>query len=123
MSAAPWVRARTLRVLVVDDSAVARQLMSGCLRQAAMDVFSVADPIFAIQRMKTWSPDVIVLDLEMPRMDGLTFLRMLRGEGGPPVVVCSGSVDVLFKSVARPPVARPAASSSPAWVRTAATSS
>jgi two-component system, chemotaxis family, protein-glutamate methylesterase/glutaminase len=91
----PWgsatVKARTLRVLVVDDSAVARQLISACLKQAAMDVYCVADPIFAIQRMRTWSPDVIVLDLEMPRMDGLTFLRMLKAEGGPPVVVCSGA--------------------------------
>jgi two-component system chemotaxis response regulator CheB len=79
-----------LKVLVVDDSATARQLMAGCLRAAHMDVQCVADPIFALRRMQSWPPDVIVLDLEMPRMDGLTFLRMLRQQSGPPVVVCSG---------------------------------
>jgi two-component system chemotaxis response regulator CheB len=78
------------RVLVVDDSALVRQLLSGLLGGAGMDVQAVADPLFARERMKRFVPDVIVLDLEMPRMDGLTFLRLLRAEGGPPVVVCSG---------------------------------
>jgi two-component system, chemotaxis family, protein-glutamate methylesterase/glutaminase len=79
-----------LRVLVVDDSAVVRQLMRGALGAAGMDVQSVADPIFALTRMRSWPPDVIVLDLEMPRMDGLTFLRVLRAEQPVPVVICSG---------------------------------
>jgi len=79
-----------LRVLVVDDSAVVRQLMSACLEGVGMEVQSAADPIFAMQKLQRWSPDVIVLDLEMPRMDGLTFLRLLRSEGAIPVVICSG---------------------------------
>jgi two-component system, chemotaxis family, protein-glutamate methylesterase/glutaminase len=80
-----------LRVLVVDDSALVRQMLTGLLGSAGMEVQSVADPLFARERMLRWTPDVIVLDLEMPRMDGLTFLRLLRAENGPPVVVCSGA--------------------------------
>ncbi len=79
-----------MRVLVVDDSAVVRQLMTGALGSVGMEVQVAADPIFAIQKLKSWSPDVIVLDLEMPRMDGLTFLRVLRSDTRIPVVVCSG---------------------------------
>ena len=90
MSAPAEAHEPALRVLVVDDSAVVRQLMRGALGAAGMNVQSVADPIFALQRMRSWMPDVIVLDLEMPRMDGLTFLRVLRAERSVPVVVCSG---------------------------------
>ena len=79
-----------LRVLVVDDSAVVRQLLVGALREAGMTAQAAADPILALQKMRTWPPDVIVLDLEMPRMDGLTFLRLLRNQHSLPVVVCSG---------------------------------
>ncbi len=50
-----------------------------------------ADPLFAIEKMQQERPDVIVLDLEMPRMDGLTFLRKIMAEDPIPVVVCSGS--------------------------------
>ena len=80
-----------IRVLVVDDSAVARQLLSGVLGAAGMEVAVAAEPYIAMRKMQRWTPDVIVLDLEMPRMDGLTFLRLLRGERSPPVVVCSGA--------------------------------
>ena len=54
-----------------------------------MSVAAAADPIIALQKMKRTRPDVIVLDLEMPRMDGLTFLRQLMAEDPMPVVVCS----------------------------------
>jgi two-component system chemotaxis response regulator CheB len=79
-----------LKVLVVDDSAVVRQVMTAVLSQeAGMDVAVAADPIIAIQKIQRTRPDVIVLDLEMPRMHGLDFLRKIMTEDPLPVVVCS----------------------------------
>lgn len=81
----------TINVLVVDDSAVVRQVLSGILNEAPeIKVYATAsDPIFAqIQMQKQW-PDVVVLDIEMPRMDGLTFLRQLMSEHPTPVIICS----------------------------------
>ncbi|WPB78177.1 chemotaxis response regulator protein-glutamate methylesterase [Archangium violaceum] len=84
--------ASLLRVLVVDDSAVVRQGVLALLQHVPGMVVEVAsDPLIAKQKMKSQRPDVILLDLEMPRMDGLTFLRELMREDEPvPVVVCSG---------------------------------
>ena len=87
---APAARVRPLRVLVVDDSAVARKLLSAVCVQEGMEVCAASDPLIALERMRVWPPDVIVLDLEMPRMDGLTFLRVLRRDNRTPVVICSG---------------------------------
>jgi len=84
---------RRLQVLVVDDSAVARQVLSAVLTAAGMDVRVAPDPLFALQKMDKAEPDVIVLDLEMPRMDGLTFLKRLNRERPLPVVICSGTTD------------------------------
>lgn len=80
-----------INVLVVDDSAVVRQVLQAILNEAAdIHVYAVAsDPIFAQNHMKTQWPDVIVLDMEMPRMDGLTFLRQVMRERPTPVVICS----------------------------------
>jgi two-component system, chemotaxis family, protein-glutamate methylesterase/glutaminase len=79
-----------LNVLVVDDSAVVRQALSSILSgEPDIQVQSAPDPIIAEQKMARFAPDVIVLDLEMPRMDGLTFLRKLMRERPLPVVVCS----------------------------------
>jgi two-component system chemotaxis response regulator CheB len=80
-----------INVLIVDDSAVVRQVVSSILAQdRAINVLgAVADPVFAMQRMRAQWPDVIVLDLEMPRMDGITFLRKIMAERPTPVVVCS----------------------------------
>lgn len=80
-----------LEVLVVDDSAVARQVLSAVLSAAGMDVRVAPDPFFAMKKLERSSPDVLVLDLEMPRMDGLTFLKQLQRERPIPVVVCSGT--------------------------------
>ncbi len=86
-------RGRPLHVLVVDDSAVVRQSLTAILTHAGdMTVETAHDPLFALEKMKQRRPDVIVLDLEMPRMDGLTFLRKLMAEDPIPVVVCSGLV-------------------------------
>jgi two-component system chemotaxis response regulator CheB len=79
-----------LRVLVVDDSAVVRQALSLILAQAGMSVSAANDPLIAMEKMRRARPDVIVLDLEMPRMDGLTFLQRIMAEDPIPVVVCSG---------------------------------
>ncbi|MES2296025.1 MAG: chemotaxis response regulator protein-glutamate methylesterase [Pseudomonadota bacterium] len=80
-----------IKVMVVDDSAVVRQVMSSLLQAApGIEVLhAVADPVLAIARMKLQWPDVIVLDVEMPRMDGITFLKMIMGERPTPVVICS----------------------------------
>ena len=83
--------APSITVMVVDDSAVVRQVVTGLLA-AEPDIKvmgAFADPILAMTRMKTQWPDVIVLDIEMPRMDGLTFLRKIMAERPTPVVICS----------------------------------
>lgn len=81
----------TINVLVVDDSAVVRQVLSGVLNEAPdISVYATAsDPIFAQQQMQKKWPDVVLLDIEMPRMDGLTFLRQLMQERPTPVIICS----------------------------------
>jgi two-component system chemotaxis response regulator CheB len=80
-----------IKVLVVDDSAVVRQVSRAALEtDAEIEVIgAVSDPLFALERMKQTWPDVIVLDIEMPRMDGLTFLRKVMAERPTPVVICS----------------------------------
>ncbi len=79
-----------INVLVVDDSAVVRQVMAVVLSQEpGISVTVAADPLIAMDKMKRARPDVILLDLEMPRMDGLTFLRKIMTEDPIPVVVCS----------------------------------
>jgi two-component system chemotaxis response regulator CheB len=82
---------KPIQVMVVDDSAVVRQVLSALLNEAPdlRVTHAVADPLLAMQRMKLQRPDVIVLDVEMPRMDGLTFLRKLMAEDPLPVVICS----------------------------------
>jgi len=82
---------KSLHVLVVDDSAMVRQLLSALLAEdGAITVSVAADPVIALRKMAQARPDVIVLDLEMPRMDGMTFLRKIMREDPIPVVVCSG---------------------------------
>jgi two-component system, chemotaxis family, protein-glutamate methylesterase/glutaminase len=78
------------RILVVDDSAVVRQALVQILGRAGMTVDVASDPIIAMSKMQRERPDALVLDIEMPRMDGLTFLQKLMREDPLPVVVCSG---------------------------------
>lgn len=79
-----------IHVLVVDDSAVMRQVVTAVLSQERDICVSVAsDPLIAMGKMKQVRPDVILLDLEMPKMNGLTFLRKIMKEDPIPVVVCS----------------------------------
>ena len=80
-----------LKVLVVDDSATVRQVLAAVLSEKhGFRVTVAADPLIAMEKMKKSLPDVILLDLEMPRMDGITFLRKLMTESPLPVVICSG---------------------------------
>lgn len=106
---------RKLRVLVVDDSALVRKTITDCLNlDPGIEVVgSACDPYVAREKIMRLDPDVLTLDLEMPRMDGLTFLRILMQHHPMPVVVVSslaqagsqvaldaleaGAVDVLAK--------------------------
>lgn len=80
-----------IKVLIVDDSAVVRQVLTAALSEdAGIEVIATAsDPIFAMDKMRVQWPDVIVLDVEMPRMDGITFLKKLMAERPTPVIICS----------------------------------
>ena len=111
----PNTPARRIRVLVVDDSALVRKAIGDALaRDPELEVVGTApDPYVAREKIARLDPDVITLDLEMPRMDGLTFLRILMKHHPLPVVVVSslaqagsqaaldaveaGAVDVLAK--------------------------
>ena len=81
-----------IKVLVIDDSAVVRQTMTQILSSdPEIEVIGTAsDPVFAAKKIQLERPDVITLDVEMPRMDGLTFLRRINSLEQPiPVVICS----------------------------------
>lgn len=115
MTGAP---AGAIDVLVVDDSAVVRQLVTGLLAGRGMDVRAAPDPVFALDRIRARRPDVVLLDLEMPRMDGLDFLARVMASDPLPVVVFSslsrrgtdqalaalrlGAVEVLAKPASGP---------------------
>ena len=106
---------RKIRVLIVDDSASVRQAMTRVLEaDPEIEVMGVAsDPFMAARKLQEDVPDVITLDVEMPRMDGITFLRKLMSQHPSPVVMCSslteagsetlmqaleaGAVDVILK--------------------------
>jgi two-component system chemotaxis response regulator CheB len=80
-----------IKVMLVDDSAVVRQVLSALLsKDSAIEVIAAAsDPIFAMDKMNSNWPDVIVLDVEMPRMDGITFLKQIMSIRPTPVIICS----------------------------------
>nr|WP_298165055.1 chemotaxis response regulator protein-glutamate methylesterase [uncultured Pseudomonas sp.] len=82
---------KPIKVMIVDDSAVVRQVLSAMLAEhPGIEVIGVAaDPLFALDKMQRQWPDVLVLDVEMPRMDGITFLKKLMAERPTPVVICS----------------------------------
>lgn len=106
---------KKIRVLIVDDSASVRQTLTAVLQSdPAIEVIGAAsDPFMAAKRIQDEIPDVITLDVEMPRMDGITFLRKLMMQHPIPVVMCSslteagsetllqaleaGAVDIILK--------------------------
>jgi two-component system chemotaxis response regulator CheB len=80
-----------IKVMIVDDSAVVRQVVSQALASdPGMEVIATAsDPLFALDKMRSLWPDVLIVDIEMPRMDGITFIKKIMAERPTPVVVCS----------------------------------
>jgi two-component system, chemotaxis family, protein-glutamate methylesterase/glutaminase len=79
-----------IEVLIVDDSAVVRQRLKSIIESdPRFRVVLASDPYEAVERLKTSVPGVIVLDVEMPRMDGLTFLKKLMRQHPMPVVLCT----------------------------------
>jgi two-component system chemotaxis response regulator CheB len=92
-----------VRVLIVDDSAVVRQSLSDVLSgDPQIEVIGTAgDPFVAAERIREQVPDVITLDIEMPRMDGLTFLQQIMSQHPIPVVICSSLAEEGAKSTLR----------------------
>ncbi len=78
-------------ILIIDDSAVVRQTLTEIINSdPQLEVMgTAADPYYAVEKIKKESPDVITLDIEMPRMDGLTFLKKLMSQHPMPVVIIS----------------------------------
>jgi two-component system chemotaxis response regulator CheB len=82
---------RQLHVLVVDDSAMVRQVMQAILTtDRRIRVTVASDPLIAFPKIQKDPPDVIITDLEMPHMDGLSFVRKIMVESPIPMVICSG---------------------------------
>lgn len=82
---------RAIKVLIVDDSALVRQTYKTLL-ESEPDIHVIgtaSDPYIAVQKIQRERPDVITLDIEMPRMDGLTFLKKIMGQAPMPVIVIS----------------------------------
>jgi two-component system chemotaxis response regulator CheB len=94
---------RKIRVLIVDDSAVVRQSLSDVLSaDPQIEVIGTAgDPFVAAERIREQIPDVITLDIEMPRMDGLTFLQQIMSQHPIPVVICSSLAEEGAQSTLR----------------------
>ncbi|MDH4201136.1 MAG: chemotaxis response regulator protein-glutamate methylesterase [Spirochaetia bacterium] len=94
-----------INVMIVDDSAVVRSVLTELLsRDPSINVYATAsDPVFAQKYMEKQWPDVIILDIEMPRMDGVTFLKKIMAERPTPVVMCSslskGGAEVTIEAI------------------------
>lgn len=82
---------KKIRVLVVDDSALVRQTLTEVLSSdPGIEVMATAsDPYAAAEKIRIEVPDVITLDIEMPKMDGITFLHKIMSQHPIPVVICS----------------------------------
>lgn len=94
-----------IKVLIVDDSAVVRQMYKSLLETdpEIVVIGTASDPYIAAQKIQRERPDVITLDIEMPRMDGLTFLKKLMAQAPMPVIVISNQTvrgaDVALKAL------------------------
>ncbi len=84
-----------IEVMLIDDSAVVRQTLTEVLsgEEDIVVVETASDPYDAAEKLKKIVPDVIILDIEMPRMDGLTFLRKLMSQHPLPVIICSSKAE------------------------------
>ena len=85
------------RILVVDDERPIRELLEIGLGQAGFDVRSAADGTLGLAAVREWEPDAIVLDVMMPRVDGITLLPMLRKITEAPILMLSAKGDVVDK--------------------------
>lgn len=85
---------KKISVLIVDDSALVRNALSEVLTSdPEIEIMAMAqDPIIAASKMRNEVPDVIILDVEMPRMDGITFLKRIMAQHPIPVIICSALV-------------------------------
>lgn len=84
-----------IKVALIDDSAVVRKHLCDLLTKAGIEVlFTAQDPLFAWPKMQAQWPDVVVLDVEMPRMDGISFLKQIMAQRMTPVVMCSTLTEV-----------------------------
>ena len=85
------------RVLVVDDDAFNRKLVAACLRNDPLIVDEAADGLSALFMVFERRPDLVILDLELPRLDGLTIARSIRNSGGAcaaiPIIAFSATAD------------------------------
>ena len=92
-----------IKVLIVDDSALVRQTLREILSaDSDIEVMATAgDPFQAAERISEQTPDVITLDIEMPRMDGLTFLKKIMMQHPIPVVICSSLAEETAESTLR----------------------
>jgi two-component system chemotaxis response regulator CheB len=86
---------RKIKVLIIEDSAVTRQVLNRIISSdEELEVVDTAiDPLIAVRKIEKFNPDVITLDLELPRMDGLTFLKKLMDQSPMPVVVISSMTE------------------------------
>lgn len=84
-----------IRVLIVDDSASARRALEGLLQEdPGIEVIGAARDAFeAAEKMRSVLPDVMLLDLELPRMDGLTFMRKIMAQHPLPIIICSSHTE------------------------------
>ncbi len=86
---------KVIKVMLVDDSAVVRQTLTQVLNSdPEINVIAACqDPFFAAKELRNVSPDVMLLDIEMPRMDGITFLKKIMSQNPLPVIICSTLVE------------------------------
>ena len=79
-----------IRVMIVDDSALVRQTMQTVLPESdGFETLAASNPVFAEKKFDSFKPEVIILDLQMPQMDGLTYLKKIMEEKPLPVIICS----------------------------------
>lgn len=91
------------RILMLDDDAAFRDLVSGALARSGHDVVCARDGQAGLEALGAMQPDLILLDMAMPRLDGLSFLRMLRAQekwGAVPVLVLSANSSAAANAVA-----------------------
>ncbi len=96
---------KKINILIVDDSALVRQTLKSIIEtESEFNILAMAsDPFIAAEKIKEQIPDVILLDIEMPKMDGLTFLKKIMSQHPIPTIICStlsekGS-DAAFKAI------------------------